>query len=131
MFDPRLPDGAIDAHAMQGATGDGCVRDKRPMTEAEERFIEAAIHAKRIGSLCGTALMLDEMDQLMKERTPKPVEPITPEERAVVEAAKGLLTRAVETFAAKSMDDGSLFIHMRGATEEQWGKFLLAVRRLP
>lgn len=90
MFDPRLPDGTIDAHAMQGATGDGCVRDKRPMTEAEERLVEAALEFRRLPEATeARATARRNVDAwanaVENERQPRP---ITPEERAVVEAAK-------------------------------------------
>lgn len=79
-------------HAMQGASGDGRVR--RPMTEAEERLIEQVmkVDAESYAGAEGTEAcrwlnsILEKAASVRGERRPK--EPMTPEERAVIEAAK-------------------------------------------
>lgn len=105
-------------YAMQGASGDGKVR--RPMTETEEKVVERAL---RLFGVIKDARNKSELEanlrvacELLGEER-EPPKPMTPEERAVIEAAKALAGERRIPFSAEDV--------------AAWNSLREAVRRLP
>lgn len=88
--DDQAPSDAGAERAAAREKGDEAMTEKRPMTEAEERLVEAALEFRRLPEATeARATARRNVDAwanaVENERQPRP---ITPEERAVVEAAK-------------------------------------------
>ena len=116
----------VTGHAMVGATGDGRAHpERRPMTEAEERLVEAAIAWRaQNGEVYDKGTTSDNLciwiRAVVNERNPPPPRPITPEELAVIEVAK-VVARRID-------DEGRAGVY--GSIKDDSKALCDAVRRL-